>query len=71
MVKEQLGGSATFWRPLAAWLADPAVRERLAAIRSDPDVGHLHDLRVFDIVVWMRGKGYDADPEQDQTADEE
>ena len=25
----------------------------------------------FDIVVWMRGKGYDAEPEQNQTADEE
>ncbi|WP_127360471.1 DUF6308 family protein [Actinacidiphila soli] len=61
VVKSTLQLTGGFWEPLRCTLrADGQhLHERLLKIRAESGIGDdISPLRVFDIVVWMHGKGY-------------
>jgi hypothetical protein len=55
-----LGGSGILWEPLHAALngEEAGLRGRLVAVRDRVGLGHLSELRVFDVLAWMDGSGW-------------
>lgn len=63
VVADELGVvKGRYWRPLHEWLVadDRRMHRRLESLRETAGIGaDISVLRVFDVLVWMVGKGYD------------
>lgn len=65
VVEDQLAlGAGPFWEPLRAWLVagEGAHEHHLERVRAEAGLGSdISALRVFDVLTWLVGQGYDKE----------